>query len=392
MSNQQAWFLDIQERPSPTDVPTQSVRITAVAPDSPAAALNLAPKDWFVRVNDTPAACADVPEILVSNEQVTYEFLRQSDNTRIIVLTAALPLGIRTELTSEDIVASYQSKSVSEFDGLRILWERQAYSQIRRICDAQQASNGTADEAACRDLLIAVCDLEEGVADSQKAYDTVVAFNKKHGDFLTTDVTGILDYYLAQKFRAEDDMHRYQSAMMRAMESPYNQASTRLKAEADANNVTYRTTSPHVGGTFGKVEGMELLVGDKTHTWNDATVTPYCLMLTFRGNKPYDNALKVYRSVYPFLQNTLRPMIVMTSERDRPTDHPEHFASEDALISEGVPFYVLYGYKTAWADLVLACAPEFIAVDNQTGKILWHADLNDDYAYWEMMALVGTPG
>lgn len=388
MSQQQTWFIDIEETPSPAVVPAQSVKIVKVAPGSPARALNLTPGDWFVRVNDTSAAIADMPEILVSNERVTYEFIRQSDSKRIIVSTAALPLGIRTELTTEDIVASYQSKSVCDFEGLRVLWEREAYPQIRAICAAQKLEAGPADIAAYIDLLMAVCDIEEGSGDDQQAYDSVAVFNKKYGDFVATDVTGILDYYLAQKYRQEGDMHRYQNAMMRAMETEYNLDSLRLRTEADANNITYRATSPHIGGTFGAVKGMELLVGDRSKKWNDASLTPYCLMLTFRGNEPYDNALKVYRSIYPFLKDKLRPMIVMTSERERSSESPEHYASEDALIADGVPLFVLYGYKTTWADLVLACAPEFIVTNNQTGEILWHADLNDDYAYWEMMALV----
>lgn len=388
MTDNKNWFLDIEEKPNTSNhVPNQSLHITAVASGSPAERLNIKAGDWFVSVNNTAAAVADLPEILVSNQTVDYVFMREADMTIVSVSTPALPMGIRTRATPEDIVLSYESKPLDDFEGIRILWEQHEYSHIRHICGLK-STDVASDKLPLHDVLIAICDIEENIGDADKSYNIIHAFNKQHGGRLTTDISGLLDYYIAQFCRIQEDSNGYENAMYNAMECPYNQESPRLKAEAQRNNINYRDSSPHINGTFGPFGGMEVIVGDKDLQWNDAQITPYCLMLTYRGNQPYEDALKVYRSIYPFFKDKMRPMIMMTNVRERPEEHPEYFYSEDALIAENTPYYVLYGYKTFWADIVLSGAPEFLVIKNEGSKIFWHESLHDDFAYWEMLSRI----
>ena len=174
--------------------------------------------------------------------------------------------------------------------------------------------------------------------------------------------------------------------MWRAMECPSNKQCPRLKAEAKENNISYVDESPLTGDQFGPIKGAEVLVGDKLPRWKDALVVPYCLMLTYRGNTPYEEALKVYRSIYPFLKPKLGPMIVLTTERDRPRDHPEYFSSEDAMVAENLPISVLYSENVAWTDLVVSGAPEFLVVSKKGSNILRRDGLYDDFCYWEMLS------
>ena len=390
------WFLDIQELPDvPHDIPKQSLEITEVAPGSPAETLNLAKGDWFVSINDIAAASADIPEVLVSEKIVDYVFILESGSKMIKVSTPALPVGVRTEFASEDIVKNYESKPLHDFEGLKTLWQRRDYKHIRSICSAAKSS-GFANRSGLskkvtkqlHDILVAICKVEEGKTDITDVYEKFQTFVKENWYGLTTDLTGVLDYYIALGCRAEDDLNGYRNAMSRAMESPGNKECPRLKAEAKKGNISYVKESPPTGGRFGPIKGAEVLVGDKLPRWKDSLVVPYCLMLTYRGNGPYEDALKVYRSIYPFMKPKMGPMIVLTTERDRPRDNPEYFLSEDAMAAEDLPISVLYSQSVAWTDAVIAGAPEFLVVSKKGAKILWRDGLYDDFCYWKMLSVV----
>ena len=114
-------------------------------------------------------------------------------------------------------------------------------------------------------------------------------------------------------------------------------------------------------------------------------VIPLCLMLTYRANGPYNDALKAYHAIYPHAKDQMQPMIVVTTERDRDAEPPEYFEAEEALIAAGIPISVVFDRDSFWRDRVLAGAPEHIVTDEKA-KIIWHDHLHDDHAYWEMLS------
>ncbi len=382
----------------PAKTPKKSLVITKVAPGSPAAALGLRPGDLFVSINGIAALDAKTPDILVAQDTATYVFISEQDGAQITVKTPALPMGIRTEAASADILASYESKPLHEFEGIEALWEREDYVEIRQVAK-NATSKGVIGKIGLSksknplaDVLVAICDVEEGKG--KDPYQVIVDFEKQHGNNIRSDIAGIVTYYVARQHRENGNTRKYDHLMRWVMESPHSQESPRLKADADANNVYYVSESIQLGKKFGPVAEMEYLEGgtgtglvpDILRQTNPGQVAPVCLMLTYRGNGPYDDALKVYQAIYPFVKDRMRPLLVLTSVRDKSRDDPASFATEDALIAAGVPITILFDPLSYWADMIVAGAPENIAVDDNA-QIFWHDSLHDDYAYWDMLSL-----
>ena len=397
MSERTDWFLDIQETSSSGAKYKKTLTVAKVAPGSPAEALGLASGDFFVSINGMPALTAEVSDILLANDTATYVFVRHADDMQVTVKTPSLPMGIRTEATSDDIVLSYKSKPLHDLDGILMLWEREDYGRIRQI-----AKNATSKgmmgklglsktKNVLADVLTAICDVEAGKG--QGAYQVISSFDKEHGNRIRSDLAGLVGYYLARQHREAGDRRMYENVMHRIMEFPDNQESPRIKAEADANNFSYVSESRRLGQRFSPVAEMEFLEGgtgsglvaDIVKNIQPGQIMPFSLMLTYRGNGPYNSALKAYHTIFPFLKDVMQPMVVLTSVRDKPADHPEYFEGEEALVADGTPITIFYDKLAYWADLIKAGAPEYLVIDNQT-KIVWEDDLYDDYAYWEMLA------
>ena len=109
MEHKPDWFLNITTEGRPARAPDKSLAISKVARASPAEELRLAPGDTFVSINGTPALEADLPDMLIGSEKAIYVFIRQADDSQITVETPALPMGIRTRVSVDDIVASYRT-------------------------------------------------------------------------------------------------------------------------------------------------------------------------------------------------------------------------------------------------------------------------------------------
>lgn len=393
------WFLNVDTIARPDKSPARSMTITKVASGSPAAALDLAPGDLFVSIDGTAALDAVLPDMLIGADTATYVFIRQSDSTQITVKTPALPMGIRTQATPDDVVQSYQTKPLHDFEGIQQLWDNEDYTRIRQICK-KATSKGVMGKIGLSkvknplaEVLVAVCDLEEGSGTAP--IDTIIAFDKTHGDRVRSDIAAVISFYVARHHQLAGNQSKYEHLMRWVMESPYNHQFQRLRTEADANNIFYATESPHLNRTLDGWGEAEFLEGDDGKAFVPAIVKqgepgrviPFCLMLTYRGNGPYDDALKAYHAVYPFIKDRIAPLIVLTTVRDKDADHPEYFATEEALIAAGIPITILFDVKSFWQDRVLAGAPENLVTDDKL-KILWHDDLNDDFAYWDMLSHV----
>ncbi len=399
MTESTGWFLEIDRVKRPDKVPAKSLLIAKVAPGSPAAALDLAPGDLFVSIDGTAALDAVLPDMLIGSDTATYVFIRQSDNTQVTIKTPALPMGMRTRATPDDVVQSYKSKPLHDFEGIQQLWDDEDYTRIRQICK-NATSTGVMGKIGLSksknplaEVLVAICDLEEGKG--KEPIEKIIAFDKTHGDRVRSDIAGVVTYYVARQHKAMGRQSKYDNLMHWVMESPYNQQFKRLRAEADAQNVYYRGNSPHLGTTFDRWGNAEFLEGgtgkafvpDILKQAQPGRVTPFCLMLTYRGNGPYNDALKAYHAMYPFIKDQIVPLIVLTTIREKDADHPEYFAAEEALITAEIPITILFDINSFWRDRVLAGAPENIVTDDKL-QILWHDDLNDDYAYWEMLSHV----
>ncbi len=395
------WFLEKSETPSPMAAKGHVV-ITKVARNSPAAALALEPGDALVSVNDTPAVKADIQAILLNKKHVTYVFHRQGAGKSLQVKTAALPMGIRTEPSSDDIVARYKTQPLDQFEDAMILWERGDHNHLRTTCDGSGVTKlfkKFTYATKGKDLVTfvrAVCDVEAG---DQEAFDTILTFRKEMGHGTSGSVGRLADFYAARyKWQAgkEDACRNILIPLMHegGWDSP------RMTAFAKEVGIKKAGNHARLGKPYNyRLDKMALEVvagGEGTANvtkWAKALppdkVMPVCLMLTFRGNGPYNMGLTAFRTVYPFIKDRIERFVVITSVAGRGNDPKGWYEAEDAAIAEDLPLVVLADPSALFADEKVSAAPEYIALSHEN-LVAWDDSLHDDYAYWEMVADLGT--
>ena len=389
------WFIAQSETHS-SGPPKGHVVITKVARNSPAAALALAPGDVLVSVNGTPAVKADLPKILLAKGHVTYVFYRKDAGHLVEVKTAALPMGVRTEPASDDIVTRYKTQPLDQFEDALILWERGDYDHLRAICDGSGMSKlfkKFTYATKGKDLVAfvrAICDVEAG---DKTAFDTILELRKKMGHGTNGDVGRLADFYAALHHWQAGNETACCNILIPLMED-VGQDSPRMTAFAKEAGL--KAPGTRVGKQYNyrlDMMGLEITAGGEgganVTKWAKALpkgkVMPVCLMLTFRGNGPYNTGLHAFRMMYPHIKDRIERFVVITSVRDRNADPKSWYEAEDAAIAEGLPLVVLCDPSAAFADERISAAPEYIAM-NQENLVTWDDSLHDDYAYWELVA------
>ena len=395
MSNAKKWFLKIHEEEGAKAPTSNILQVVKVAPSSPAAELGLEAGDLFVSINGKAALKANVVDVLLKSKEVDYVFYRTRQKKRLTVKTAALPLGFRTEATSAAIVKKYKkSNHVSGFDGIMSLWERGDYAHLRDV-GKTLGRGGLLGKVASfvsknplASLIEAICEIETG--DKSKGYVELDKFERDHMKFYTSDIFSLVQFYQALKLE-KTDPDAFGTLMSSVMSS--NQDSDRMVNLAEKHQISYVMNGQRVGSkyafdwTLNALEGPTKQVSAATSIsqLKPGQLLPVCFMVTYRGNGPYNEAMKIYHAMYPHVKDRLLPMFVMTSEHQKRPDRPHWFEAEEALIKAGVPIIVGYDPNTQFADIFLSSAPEFIALDH-TGTVVWDFNLGDSYAYWDMLS------
>lgn len=397
MKKNSDWFLDIRETASQGEPIKTALQVSKVADGSPAAGLNLRPGDFLLSVNGQAALTANIVDILLKGGLVTYAFYQPNKQKTLTVKTQALPLGMRTEATSDGIVAQYKkSKNLTDSEGLMILWEREDYGHLRQVVETAKGSGfigkllakGKANPLT--DLITAVCDIETG--DKAKGYAAVDAFAKDHQRKFPSDISALVAFYQAQPMLSLENqgLQQFKNKMWSAMD--VYQDSDRMARVADEYEVNYIKKGRRLGtkDTYPRVmrclegEAETISVPGAVKALNAGQIQPICFMLTYRGNGPYNSDMKTYQTVYPFIKDRMAPMLVITSVEEKRKDRPNWFAAEEALIKAGIPITVAHEPTALFADGVLSGAPEFIALDHK-GVVIWDFPLSDDYDYWNML-------
>ena len=395
MSHASRWFLNIDEAEQAKLPKSKVLHISKVAPQSPAAELGLKTGDLFVSINGKAALTANIDDLLLKSKTAEYVFHLTRKNKRLTVKTRVLPLGFKTEATSDAIVDKYKKgKRVSGFDGIMSLWERKDYSHLKLVGKylsgrgALGKLKALVSKHPLTTLIDAICEIEVG--NDAQGYAALDTFEQNHMKFFTSDIGSLVEYYQAKKHETSDP-DIFNQRMQSVMAS--NQDSDRMVALAEQYEIGYVENGQRLGSTYDFDWNMTALVGASGEVMaashieklKPGQVLPICFMVSYRGNGPYSDAMKVYHTMYPHVKDSMLPMFVMTNTNEKRADRPHWYQGEDALVKDGVPITVAYDPNAFFADSFLTGAPEFIGVDH-TGKVVWDAFLGDAYDYWDMLS------
>jgi hypothetical protein len=394
------WFQSVEKKPLPK-APTfsKTLYIDRVVSGSPAADLNLKRGDKLLSVNGKAALIEDIPALLAKSSSVKYRFFLPRESAFLEVKTNGLPLGIVTSVSSEGIVDQYKSKGEFQKEGLLSLWEREDYDHIRVACAiANKRLNkgnfvgkltGKPKSFSFTKLMLAVCDIETG--ETEIGYEDLGQYSVDDAHSETSDARAVLNYYHAKRAKAEARLDNYLQLVQSAY-SGYPQ-SERIQREAVKAGVEINPKDARVGRQIQTSQSWDVLEGgqgtqslaDILAAMSPDQILPICLMTTYRGNGPYNEALLPYIAVQPHVSDRLHPLVVLTNIAEKRKDRP-HWNSNEAVAKKAkCPFNVLYGSFDEVIEVFSPRgAPEFFAL-NKAGEIIWTGELSADYHYWDML-------
>lgn len=393
------WFTDIESQHCDTPpVSTGFLIIDKVAKGSPADKLDLKEFDRILRINKKPADSVDLVQMAINGEPIDYEVYRRQSNSRIVVKTHGLLLGIRALKNSEALVRDIKQAKDNEISARVTLWEREDYEHIRRACSD---GSGLFDRFLSfifndylNELMIAICDIEENVNSSQ-AFSVIRKFEEKHNSDYTTDINSLVYYYRAKEAQNIGDhelLHYYAEYI-----GSFSPEETRFKTFVSEIDASYLTSaSPNEGKKFNASNQLVYLDETKTEVTLQNILDemprnfllPICLMTTYRANGPYHDCIKAYHSVYPYTKKYLFPTLVITDDSVGSKNQNYWLSSEQAVIRAGLPLRVAFDEESRFSwDIELSSAPKFITI-NKDREIVSDAWLSDDYAYWSLHELI----
>ena len=406
MARNSNWFLSIEKKPiAKPPAFSKTLQIDKIAPGSPAEDLTLRPGDKLLSVNGKAALTTDIPELLASQDAVQYRFFLSNENSFLEVATTGLPLGIVTSASSDGIVDQYAAATTLEAEGLLKLWERGDYERIKQIVKSVDKRlnrmnvlgklTGKRKTYSATTLMSAACEFEAGNAAAGKA--GLEDYTLKHLHSETSDVNAVMSYYCGMEMKSQGNNEAYQSHIEEAYSS-YPE-SARIRDEALHAGVEVDRPDPRVGTSVASDTPLTYLEGGQGVTslrnllagLAPGKILPLCLMPTYRGNGPYNEALLPYIALYPFIKDKLHPLVVLTNVTAKRKDRPYWFSHEVLAKKQDVPLLVLHDPAAEFMeDFTPTGAPEFFALD-QSGKIIWSGGLGEDYEYWDMMSQLSNP-
>ena len=390
------WFLSVEKKPclKPPFL-GRSVCIEKIANGSPAEALGLQVGDVLLNINGHSALTADIDDVLFSSKKADYSFYLPKKNTLLHVKTQALPLGIRTAPSSEGIVDKYIKKNFYGSEGWFTLWERKDHANLRLAAQATIKPSligkifGKKEKFPPAELMLAICDIEAGELDVGFAALDDFAFNMYDW---TTDFHGLVHYYRGLNAMRLRDLAKAKELVAQALDTSLE--SGRVIATAKELELQIIDNSSLMGRILPLDYDLTYLRGGKGNAnipsllanMKEGQILPLCLMPYYRGNGPYNAALQIYVNVMRHMKDAIHPMVIMTDNSVRKKDRAHYYTNEDAVFKRKIPLHILHEPTASFGeDLCLTGAPSFHAL-NKAGRVVWSGGLDDDFAYWEMIA------
>lgn len=373
-----------------------------VAEGSPAHELGLMPGDCLLAFNGQPLSTNLTDALLAAQYGARYMFYQSQQNAFLEVETDCMPLGLCLLPNSNAIIETYITRGFYGDEGFLALWEREDYAGLRIAIDAaatkpatgsfsvlsfmQRFAQNSQTQPALK-LLRTVCDYETGEDGAQLR----TFLDKTSVNEFSSDLRALYYFYAARQAQDDVDIALYQELMNAAYK--FYPLSERIKRGAIAAGLDLFSQESMLSKTMPLHYQYEYVRGGSGNTDMSAIlaalpmckIIPICFMPMCRGNDVYNEALKVFHSMYAYHKDSLHQMLVITNTDRGRKDPSSWYEQEDMLIASGYPLKVMLEPTGNFIkDLSLRNAPTFWAID-KSGRIVWDKGLTSDYDYWEML-------
>jgi len=406
MSSHSKWFKAIKKTRIShiPDIETGGI-IEKVAPGSPAEKLFLKPGYVLLSVNGHAAATIEINDILITESKVFYTFYCPMDSMIIEVKTDALPLGIRVISSSSSIVEKYHKLGNYSADGFVALWEREDYEGLKAAIEAASKDplaiklfkkiTGRNGGGPVSELIQCIYDIEAGRG--ARSFAILESLAKTYSQKYPANLKALIHYYQGIRAHMANDWTVFEEQISQAYK--YQNESGRINKISELANIQSegctsmfgRVMPAHYGFTYLEGGNGDVMLQDLLDDLDAGDIMPICFMPSCRINAAYDEALKVYQSIYQHVDDYIAPLVVITDVQRKDKALTKQFTHERQVIEAGVPLIVLHEKMAHFAaDLEIKSAPIFWAV-NKAGSVIWDSGLEDAYKYWDLRSKALAP-
>jgi hypothetical protein len=401
-SENNAWFIDISEEKLDTEFnETNASLIVDVARNSPASHLGLETGDYIVSVDGLYASAIDLEgRLLDGRENIEYQFYSYSKHININVSATTVPLGIVTEASSIGIVERYRSEGFYGWGDLMVLWKRQNWNALEEASELV-SSNGVISRfrrVFNKNFGISAEILFKGAAiyergEREKGIDLIGRFIDDDLHNHETSLHAIAYLYAAKWAELNDDGDACRHWLAEANRSNGGHFERIVQEvyfkgyEAPADRYSWKgKTFPELYTLLKLGESEAVSLQETLGSMSADQLLPVCVMPTYRGNGPYNEAMRCYRAIYKYVSHRVQPMQVILDSTEKRTDRDFWYENEELAINSGIPINLLHDKEQTVANkLKLEFSPVFYLLTNK-GKIHYEGPLNRAYDYWDAIS------
>lgn len=386
---------------------TGCLQITDIAPHSPAHDLGLTVGDYIAEVDGDDAINIDLSEyILRDDNSIHYFFYSPANKTVLEVELDAIPLGALAEPSTKGIVKRCSEEGFYDWSALITLWKRQCWPELKEASESVYNHNPFARfirlfkkrfDVSADELFLGAAFFELGKV--EKAMKLINDFIQHDMNNHQLTMHAIAFYYQAKQAELNKNFSVYQTYLEQANVCSGGELD-RINHEVSVLNQKevhqrYRWENKK----FPVLYNLKSLIADNSvslattlNTMKEGDLLPICMMPAYRGNGPYNEAMKCYRGIYKMLSHVIKPMHVLTDVVEKNPKNDWYYFNEEQALESELPLEILYDEDRAVADLFEADGtPNFYFI-NKGLKIVYEGCLSDSYYYWHALSKVDYAG
>ncbi len=372
-----------------------------VACNSPAAQMNLCPGDYLVSIDGVPAYNVDILEWLLEGEgHIEYQFFSTAKNLYINLTTNRIPLGFVAEPSSNALIARGRSQGVSEWYDFELLWKRRSWSQLLELCEIFDEGDSIVtrilqkflpDFGRSAEVLFRGAALYE-LGEEQAGIEQVLWFIDNESQNHESYMHAIAYFYAAKWSELIGDADACKQWLSQANRSNRGRLD-RIAHEVYLKKYELPSVSTHWSGQYfparyelDALDGSARVSLEETlDSMRPDEYLPVCVMPSYRGNGPYNEALLCYRASFSYMAHRLRPMQVITDVRQKREDREWWYENEEAALESNIPLILLFDKNRAVADKIDTDFTPIFYLLNNKGLVEYEGQLKEPCDYWEVL-------
>lgn len=373
--------------------------IVKVAANSPAEIMGLKKNDYVISINDKPIMSQSELDVASELKKTKYKFYSKDAHSYINIEIDTVPIGIHAEPTTKNILINEKKGSDTGWDVFRVLWKRREWDVLLQASKACYLDNTAARiiRKVFKNYFENAGMLYRGVAefelgDEEYGIELISRFVNKHLYSYEMFEHAIAFFYIAkwsELIDEKEDMEHWLREADRSNGGTFERITQEvyLKGlEPYPGRYHWKGEQFSINEQLVKLESREsVTINSYLSSMNKDELLPICVMPSYRGNGPYNEALGCYASIYQYISDRLLPLVVILDTTEIEKGDEWRISNEDYIKENNIGIELLFDEDSVISEtLELDFSPAFFVLNNE-GEIVYEGSLKHGFDYWEIV-------